>query len=519
MSVPSTTATASVGTLSEPPPHAVAPSAAVARTSKSPKVVRGAVIESPSLIAERVLGTGCGLSSKTRECTGPKGKPRLRGQTGLDDSIGQLERVIEAVDSQGDLALLRRVDHRRRRSHECAHLGGAEGERADGHATASEHEVVGTEGRELQLRLLDREQVPDRLRERAVAVLGRRDELAELVLVLRERDPPMEVDLERLRRHVRCGDVGVDSRVDPYRPCRDPSPARELRDRLVEHLDVELEPERGDVTRLLGAEEVAGAADLEVAHGDLETGAQLRVVCDRREASACLRRQLRGVRVEQVRVRENVRAAHAAADLVELREPEGVGALDDEGVRLRDVDPGLDDGGRDEDVRIAGEEAVHPLLELLLRHLPVRDEEAEARAELLELLSRLVDRLDAVVEVEGLSAPRVLALERGLDQRLVVLTDVRSHGSASDRRGLHDRDVAEARQRHVERPRDGRRGKRKDVDLESERAQELLLCDAEALFLVEHDEPEVLRDDVAREDAMRPDEDVDLALAEVREDA
>src|SRR4249919_410672 len=88
MSVPSTTATASVGTLSEPPPHAVAPSAAVARTSKSPKVIRGAVIESPSLIAERVLGTGCGLSSKTLECTGPKGKPRLRGQTGLDCSNG-----------------------------------------------------------------------------------------------------------------------------------------------------------------------------------------------------------------------------------------------------------------------------------------------------------------------------------------------------------------------------------------------------------------------------------------------
>ena len=55
---------------------------------------------------------------------------------------------------------------------------------------------------------------------------------------------------------------------------------------------------------------------------------------------------------------------------------------------------------------------MHPLLELTLRHLAVRDEEAEARAELLELLGRLVDRLDAVVEVERLALARVLALER-----------------------------------------------------------------------------------------------------------
>ena len=130
------------------------------------------------------------------------------------------------------------------------------------------------------------------------------------------------------------------------------------------------------------------------------------------EPRARLGRQLRRVGIEEVRVREDVRAAHATADLVELREPERVGALDDERVRLRDVDARLDDRRRDEHVRVAREEGVHPLLELALGHLPVRDEEAQARAELLELLPRLVDRLDAVVEVERLPAARVLALER-----------------------------------------------------------------------------------------------------------
>ena len=58
---------------------------------------------------------------------------------------------------------------------------------------------------------------------------------------------------------------------------------------------------------------------------------------------------------------------------------------------------------------------------------------------------------------------------------------------------------------------------REHVDLEPELAQQLLLRDAEALLLVDDHEAEVLRDDVAREHAVRADQDVDLALGEVGE--
>jgi hypothetical protein len=55
-------------------------------------------------------------------------------------------------------------------------------------------------------------------------------------------------------------------------------------------------------------------------------------------------------------------------------------------------------------------------------------------------------------------------------------------------------------------------------DLEAQRLEELLLRDAEPLLLVEDHEAELLRDHVAREDAVRADEHVDLACAEVGED-
>ena len=168
--------------------------------------------------------------------------------------------------------------------------------------------------------------------------------------------------------------------------------------------------------------------------------------------------------------------------------------------------------------RVAAQERVHLLLQLALPHLPVRDDEAELRAELPQLLGRLLDRLDPVVQVERLPAALDLALERRPDELLVVLADGRPDRAPALRRRLDDRDVPQAGERHVQRARDRRRGEREHVHLEPERAEQLLLRDAEALLLVEDHEPEILRDHVAAEDAVRADQHLDLALGEVLQD-
>ena len=236
----------------------------------------------------------------------------------------------------------------------------------------------------------------------------------------------MEVDLLRLCRDVLGRDVGVDSRVDADRPPDGAPLSRELGDSFTEELDIELEAERGQVPVLLGAEQLARPADLEVAHRDRESGAELGVVGERRQAGARLRRQLRGVRIEQVRVGEQIGAADPPSDLVQLREAQRVGALDDQRVRLRDVEARLDDRRRDEDVRVSPQERQHPLLQLALAHLSVPDDHPQARDELPDPVGRHVDRLDPVVQIERLAAARDLAFERRLDELLVVLADVRA---------------------------------------------------------------------------------------------
>ena len=213
------------------------------------------------------------------------------------------------------------------------------------------------------------------------------------------------------------------------------------------------------MARLLRAEQVARTTDLEVAHRDLEAGAELRVFADGLEA---LFRDLGedfALAERQVGVGVAARTADAAAQLMELREAEFVGVLDDEGVDVWDVDASLDDGRADEDLDVAVREGLHHVAEALLPHLAVGHGDGDVLAELgLELRGTFVDRLDAVVQVIDLPAAREFPPDGLEDDLIVVLEDKRLHGIAILRRLFDRGHIAQTREGHVERARDGRCG-------------------------------------------------------------
>ena len=159
----------------------------------------------------------------------------------------------------------------------------------------------------------------------------------------------------------------------------------------------------------------------------------------------------------------------------------------------------------------------HRRLELGLVHLSVRLGEADSRAQRPQALGDLVQRVDPVVQEEDLALARHLALDRALDQLLVVGADVGADRAPALGRRLDHRDVAQAGEAHLQRARDRRRREREHVDLQLQLAQQLLLLDAEALLLVDDHEAEVLRPHVAREQAVRADQDVDASRGEARE--
>ena len=132
-------------------------------------------------------------------------------------------------------------------------------------------------------------------------------------------------------------------------------------------------PTAADVAALLAAQQVAGAADLQVARRDAEAGAEVRELAQGGQALPRLLGEDAVLGHQEVAVGELVAPPHPAAELVELREAEAVGAVDDHGVDVRDVDAVLDDRRGEQHVEVAAGEGVHAAVELLLVELAVAD--------------------------------------------------------------------------------------------------------------------------------------------------
>ena len=150
-----------------------------------------------------------------------------------------------------------------------------------------------------------------------------------------------------------------------------------------------------------------------------------------------------------------------------------------------------------------------------LVHLPVGLGEAGAGDQAAQPLGDLGQGLDPVVEEERLASALDLALDRPPDQVLVPGADVGADRPPPLGRRLDHRDVAQAGERHLQGARDRRRREGEHVDLQLQLAQQLLLLDAEALLLVDDQQAEVLGADVAGEQAVGADQDVDAALGEL----
>ena len=233
-------------------------------------------------------------------------------------------------------------------------------------------------------------------------------------------------------------------------------------------------------------------------------------------ACACLV-SVRGVGHHQVGIGLVVRAADAAAQLVQLRQAELVGAADHDGVGAGHVDAGLDDGRAQQQVEALRDEVAHHLLELALAHLAVRHRDARLGHQLFEVLAPLLDRLDLVVQEVDLSAALQLAQHGLADQARALVAHEGLDRQPPLRRGGDHAQVAQALERHAQRARDRRGGQRQHVDLGAHRLDRLLVAHAEAVLLVDHQQAQALELHVLGQQLVRADHDVDAAVGHARQ--
>jgi hypothetical protein len=177
---------------------------------------------------------------------------------------------------------------------------------------------------------------------------------------------------------------------------------------------------------------------------------------------------------------------------MQLREAEFVGAMNQDRVGARHVDPGFDNRRAQQHVRALADEIAHHAFEFALVHLPVRDGDARFGHQRFEHCAAVLDRLDFVVQEINLAAALQFAQHRLADHAVFFASHEGLDREALLRRGGDDREVAQAFQRHAERAGNRRSGERQHIDFGAQRLQRLLLAHAEAMLLVDDHQPEPL---------------------------
>ena len=233
------------------------------------------------------------------------------------------------------------------------------------------------------------------------------------------------------------------------------------------------------------------------------------------EAAQRRRRQLFPLGQRQIAVGAHLAAADPAAQLIELGQPEHVGAVHDQRVGRRDVEPGFDDVGRQEEVVGALVEGGHHGFELGRGHPAMRRRDADLGHHLAQFLAHLVEIGDARRDIEDLPAAVALAQDRLAHHDGIERHHKRAHREPVDRRGGDDAHLAHPGKRQLQGARDRRRGQRQHVHVGLQLLQPLLLRDPEMLLLVDDDEPQMGKTHILGEERVGADDDFYFPVGEV----
>ena len=118
------------------------------------------------------------------------------------------------------------------------------------------------------------------------------------------------------------------------------------------------------------------------------------------------------------------------------------------------------------------------------------------------------------MHVKGLALAQELAPDRLADRSGSLLADVGEDGAAVGRWSVDHGEVPDAGQGHLQRPRNGARRQGQHVDALGHAFHGLLVGHAEALFLVDDEQTEVLELHVLGQQPVRADDHVDAPVGQ-----
>ncbi len=148
---------------------------------------------------------------------------------------------------------------------------------------------------------------------------------------------------------------------------------------------------------LLRAKDVAGAAQLQVAHGQRKAGAHLAELLDRPQPPGRLRRKVTIFFHQQIAICAVLVPPHSASQLVQVCQAISIGVINEHRVRIRNIEPAFYNRRGQQNIDLAAHETQHHVFQLMLRHLPVADVDPSFRHDLGQPRRHPMDIVDTIV--------------------------------------------------------------------------------------------------------------------------
>ena len=206
------------------------------------------------------------------------------------------------------------------------------------------------------------------------------------------------------------------------------------------------------------------AANLHVLHGEEKARAEFFHLLDGFQSARRLRGQCVFVMHEQVGVGLVMAAPDAPAQLVQLRQSEFIRAVHDDGVRIRNVNTGFDDGRAQQNIRAPVVEIAHHALQIAFVHLSMRDDDTGFGQQRFEHLAAVFDGGDFVVQEVDLTATFEFAQNGFADDGFFFTTHKGFDRQSFLWRGGDDGQITHTFHRHAHRAWNRRSGKGEDVN-------------------------------------------------------
>ena len=105
-------------------------------------------------------------------------------------------------------------------------------------------------------------------------------------------------------------------------------------------------------------------------------------------------------------------AAHPPPQLMDRRQTEAMGIIDDHDIGVFDIDPDFDDGSRNKKLQLAGGEAFHDFLFLFPAHAPVQKPDAVTLAQ---------KRIHSLINIHDIAQRHFLVFFNGRTHHITLL--------------------------------------------------------------------------------------------------